>query len=57
MTDYDTDCNIAKALRAFYENIDIYSNSWGPPDTGYILKGPGDLAVKALEFGVTQVKI
>ena len=39
-----------------YENdyIDIYSNSWGPSDTGRILDGPGPLMTAAFENDVFQ---
>jgi len=34
--------------------IDIYTNSWGPADTGTILGGAGPLAIAALEMGTSQ---
>ena len=39
-----------------YENdyIDIYSNSWGPSDTGGILDGPGPLMTAAFENDIFQ---
>ena len=37
--------------------IYVYSNSWGPGDLGFIVSGPGDLAKRALETAVTQVKV
>ena len=35
--------------------IEIYSNSWGPPDVGFIVKKPGTLMEMALKEGVTNV--
>ena len=35
--------------------IDIYSCSWGPPDDGATVDGPGTLAKKAFVDGVTKV--
>ena len=37
--------------------IDIYSNSWGPLDLGFIVSGPGRLAWQALQRGAAQVRI
>ena len=34
--------------------IDIYTNSWGPADTGTILGGAGPLAIAALETGTSE---
>jgi hypothetical protein len=31
---------------------DVYSNSWGPPDDGQRLEGPGPLAYKAREHAM-----
>ena len=33
-----TDIQEATALNFKYNNIDIYSNSWGPHDTGYTVQ-------------------
>jgi len=35
--------------------IDIYSNSWGPGDTGIEVIGPGLLAKRALKAGAEEV--
>ena len=35
--------------------IDIYSNSWGPADTGFTVERPGRLLSQTLENGVTYV--
>lgn len=37
--------------------IDIYSNSWGPGDLGWQVKGPGVLASKAIELGIQKVSL
>ena len=35
--------------------IEIYSNSWGPSDVGFIVDRPGTLMEMALKEGVTNV--
>ncbi|XP_052279881.1 neuroendocrine convertase 1-like isoform X2 [Dreissena polymorpha] len=42
------------ALAMRLEHVDIYSASWGPNDDGKTVEGPGPLAMKALEKGITQ---
>lgn len=37
--------------------IDIYSNSWGPSDSGYTVDGPGEFLTNTLENGVTRVSL
>ena len=49
-----TDAVEAGALSYKYNVNDIYSNSWGPPDDGRRLEGPGKLAAAAVEQGITQ---
>ena len=52
-----TDANEADALTRNNDQIDIYNNSWGPPDApeGYVFReGPGPLTEDALESGVTN---
>jgi subtilisin-like proprotein convertase family protein len=51
-----TDLMEALSMSLFNQDIDIYNNSWGPPDTGSINNGsrPGPLALAALEAGVTD---
>ena len=49
-----TDSQEAGAFNYAMEDNDIYNNSWGPFDTGYILEGPGTLASNALISGVTN---
>lgn len=50
----ETDANEADALSRNNSLIDIYSNSWGPDDTGYVLEGPGPLTEDAFENGVNS---
>lgn len=49
-----TDANEADALTRNNGLIDIYSNSWGPSDSGQFLEGPGPLTESALEWGVAN---
>ena len=51
----NTDMNEASSLTYANDIVDIYSNSWGPSDTGTIVSGPGQLASLALQNGATQV--
>ena len=37
--------------------IDVYSNSWGPVDYGYVVEGPGFLLEKTLATGTAKVSI
>ena len=50
-----TDLAEGGALSHNNDIIDIYSNSWGPIDTGYLANGPEVLARMALEMGVKEV--
>jgi len=54
IADVTTDQMEADALSYHKNNIDIYSNSWGPDDDGETLEGPGPLALAALHDGVTN---
>ncbi len=57
LTDHGTtDIQESTALNYKYDEIDIYSNSWGPSDTGFTVSGPGLLTKMALENGVTKVR-
>lgn len=47
----ETDANEADALTRSGDLVDVYSNSWGPLDTG-VLEGPGPLTRDALAYGV-----
>ena len=50
-----TDATESAALWHKIDMVDIYSNSWGPGDMGWQVKGPGVLASRAIELGVEQV--
>lgn len=50
----DTDANSADALTRNYGTIEIFSNSWGPADTGQDLAGGGPLAMAALADGIAN---
>ena len=50
-----TDVSEANALGFQGNYIDIYSNSWGPSDLGFIVQGPGHLAQMALQTAVREV--
>jgi len=51
---FTTDQQEAKALSYKPQNISIYSNSWGPFDSGDILQAPGPLTQAAFAKGVTE---
>ena len=54
-TDLPSDTKAAKAFYPFPgHQIDIFSNSWGPPDTGYTVAGPGPLTQLALQTGLMK---
>ena len=57
--DEAVDMDIAEGGALSHNNdiIDIYSNSWGPIDTGYLANAPELLARMALEMGVKEVNI
>jgi len=44
----------AESLSLNPNHVDIYSASWGPDDNGQVVDGPGTLARKAFEQGVTK---
>ena len=44
----------AESLSLNPDHVDIYSASWGPDDNGQVVDGPGTLARKAFERGVTK---
>ena len=52
---FTTDAQDATALNYRLDGIDIYSNSWGPPDTGYSVGGPGTLTIQAIKNGAQSV--
>ncbi|KAG1681898.1 Neuroendocrine convertase 1 [Nymphon striatum] len=49
-----TDATEGVSLGFNVTHIDIYSASWGPSDDGRTVDGPGKLAQKALEKGITK---
>ena len=51
----NTDINEAKSLSYERDIVDIYSNSWGPYDGGFIVDGPGSLTQLALKNGTEEV--
>lgn len=50
-----TDAAEASALGYQMNHIQIYSNSWGPYDNGFVVDGPGPLLKAVLENGVKRV--
>ena len=50
-----TDRLEADAISHNIDYIDIFSASWGPNDDGTTVEGPGELASKAFETGITKV--
>ncbi|CAG0899856.1 unnamed protein product, partial [Darwinula stevensoni] len=44
------------ALGFNVEKVDVFSNSWGPTDDGVTVEGPGTLALKALEKGISKAR-
>ncbi|KAF7363769.1 PHOMO B domain-containing protein [Mycena sanguinolenta] len=47
-----TDIDEAAALNYGFQNVSIYSCSWGPPDTGTVMEGPDYLINKAVLNGI-----
>lgn len=47
-----SDSTSADALSFHNGGIDIYSNSWGPFDSGNILDGPGPITIAAIEDSI-----
>lgn len=45
----------AKALMYNNHYVDVYSNSWGPGDRGFEVRGPGYETQRALRVGATKV--
>jgi len=50
-----TDAVEASALGYKMHHIQVYSNSWGPFDNGFLVEGPGPLLRAVLENGVKKV--
>ena len=55
LLDATTDINEALALSYANDIIDVYSNSWGPSDSGNIVSGPEMLTRMALRNGANEV--
>ncbi|KAK0484020.1 peptidase S8/S53 domain-containing protein [Armillaria novae-zelandiae] len=49
-----SDVDEAKALNYGYQNVSIYSCSWGPPDNGQAMEGPSYLIQKAVLNGINK---
>jgi kexin len=49
-----TDADEAAALNYGYQNVSIYSCSWGPPDDGRTMEGPSMLIRKAILNGINK---
>lgn len=52
---YDTAVQEATALGYRSDYVNVYSNSWGPPDDGYYVEGPSPLVQSVLQSNVQQV--
>ena len=50
-----TDAEEASGLGYQDNYIDVYSNSWGPSDFGFVVDGPDTLVQNTLRTGVTEV--
>ena len=55
LLDANTDLNEARALSYASDIIDVYSNSWGPIDSGDVVSGPEMLTRMALRNGAIEV--
>lgn len=49
-----SDVDEAAALNYGFHNVSIYSCSWGPPDNGQSMEGPGYLIKKAVVNGINN---
>ena len=52
-----SDLQIAEALGHYNDHIGVYSNSWGPPDNGRSVEGPGLLTSMTLKNGAERVRL
>ncbi len=50
-----TDSGEASSLSYKNNYIQVYSNSWGPSDNGFVVEKPGTLLENAFENAVTKV--
>ena len=51
-----TDLQEAAALSHGNDIIEIYSNSWGPSDSGQLVDGPGSLVQLVFKTGARDVR-
>jgi kexin len=49
-----TDVEEAEALNYDFQNMSIYSCSWGPPDNGMAMEGPNYIIKKAVMTGINE---
>ncbi len=49
------DSQEASSLSHERQNIQVYSNSWGPSDDSITVAGPGDLVQQAFFEGISEV--
>ncbi|KAF8636620.1 hypothetical protein AX17_003430 [Amanita inopinata Kibby_2008] len=49
-----SDVDEAAALNYGYQNVSLYSCSWGPPDNGQSMEGPNHLVSKAVLNGINN---
>lgn len=54
--DDSSDLTESSALGYRSGHIDVYSNSWGPSDLGFVVDGPGYYLARAFEEGVKTVR-
>ena len=47
----------AAALGHAINLVDVYSNSWSPPDSGFYFMEPGPLTKRAIKRGIVEVSI
>lgn len=52
-----SDLTEASALSYHDNHVDVYSNSWGPSDSGFVVSGPGTLTKMTLKTGALKVPI
>ena len=51
-----TDIIEAGALGYRNNHTDVYSNSWGPSDSGFVVSGPGSFTKMTLRNGALKVQ-
>jgi len=56
LDDGSTDTREAKVLKYALNYVCIYSNSWGPADTGTFMEHLTDFVKRSLSKGIHQVK-